>query len=131
MGPKQVVWYFGRGASRYGKNQRGSVDHGIDPRVFVNKDSPDYKPNYGKTFTERQLKILNEEIPLDQVRLQEIAVIKNKAEALGDDEKVEIAKTLYAFKTGAEEYKFAVSVEDAKATLQSLTPWEIDWDKQK
>ena len=28
--------------------------YGLPPSVFQNKDSPDYKPNYGKKFTERQ-----------------------------------------------------------------------------
>lgn len=31
--------------------------YGLPSSVFQNKDSPDYKPNYGKKFTERQLKI--------------------------------------------------------------------------
>lgn len=100
---------------------------GIDQRALVNKDSPDYKPNYGKVFTERQQKILNEEISLDDVRLQELSIIKKKAEALGDEEKAEIASFLIGLKTAPEEFEYTVKKEDAKAVLQSLTPWEINW----
>ena len=60
--------------------------YGLPPSVFQNKDSPDYKPNYGKKFTERQLKILNAEIPIEKVRLTEISIIMRKAESLGDEE---------------------------------------------
>ena len=96
--------------------------YGLPPSVFQNKDSPDYKPNYGKKFTERQLKILNEEIPIEEVRLTEISIIMRKAESLGDEENLDIARMLYAFKTHKEEYQFNISAEDAKRTIQDLTP---------
>lgn len=103
--------------------------YGLPPSVFQNKDSPDYKPNYGKKFTERQVKILNEEIPIEAVRLTEISIIMRKVESLGDEENLDIARMLYAFKTHKEEYQFNIAAEDAKRTLQDLTPWEIDWNK--
>lgn len=103
--------------------------YGLRASVFQDKDSPDYKKQYGKKFTERQLRILNEEIPIEDVRLTEIAIIMRKAESIGDEENLDIARALYAFKTHKEEYQFDVSVDDAKQTLQELTPWEIDWKK--
>ena len=71
---------------RGGTKVESPSDYGLPPSVFQNKDSPDYKPNYGKKYTERQLKILNEEIPIEEVRLTEISIIMRKAESLGDEE---------------------------------------------
>lgn len=97
--------------------------YGLQPSVFQN-----YKPNYGKKYTERQLKILNEEIPIEEIRLTEISIIRRKAESLGDEENIDIARILYEFKTYTKKYQF-ISVEDAKRILQDLTPWEIKWNK--
>lgn len=128
---KSLIKYIGASNSRYANNQQKAKNkkqfYGMDARVFVNKDSPDYRPSYGKTYTERQLRILNEEIPLEEIRLNEITVIMRKAESLGDDEKLAIARVLYNVKTRKEDYRFSVSVEDAKQILQELTPWDIDW----
>jgi len=46
---------------------------------FVNRDDPNYEPNYGNTFTERQLAILEGKVPLSEVRVNELTVLKRKA----------------------------------------------------
>lgn len=127
--------YWKNGVTLYGAGQKKAstekARHGMDARVFVNKDSPDYKPSYGTTLTNRQKKILNEEIPLDQVRTNEIAIIIHKSEAMGDEENASIAKMLYGLKTHKDEFAFSLTANEAKDVLQKLTPWQIDWNKQK
>lgn len=110
--------YWTGGVTLYGAGQKKAVNgkarHGMDARVFVNKDSPDYQPSYGTTLTDRQKKILDEEIPLDQVRTNEITTIIRKAEAMGDEDSVAIAKMLYGLKTHKEEFSFSMTVDEAK-----------------
>ena len=120
---------------KYGAGQKKTIWHkgisGMDARVFVNKDSPDYKPNYGSQLTNRQQMILKEEIPLDQVRVNEITVIIRKAEAMDDMETAAAARILYNKKTHVDGFQFSMTPEEAKAFLQSQTPWKINWDKQQ
>lgn len=97
---------------------------------FVIKESPDYRPNYGKTYTERQLNILAGTIPLEDVRINELAIIKNKAFQMGDLETYETAEALYLRKRDPGTYFPSYSEEEAREILQSLTPWTIDWGDQ-
>ena len=46
---------------------------------FKNKDSPDYVSSYGDTYTDRQLAILNNEIPLYEIRPNELSILYKKA----------------------------------------------------
>ena len=46
---------------------------------FKNKDSPDYVGFYGTVYTDRQLAILNGEIPLSEVRPNELSFLYKKA----------------------------------------------------
>ena len=70
--------YGSKSCRKSGAGLKKVVKHkgltGMDARVFVNKDSPDYRPSCGNQFTKRQQMSLNEEIPLDQVRVNEITV---------------------------------------------------------
>ena len=103
--------------------------YGMDTRVFNNKDSPDYKPSYGNQFTARQRMILNQEMPINQIRRNEISLIIHKAEAMGDEENAAIARNLYEMKLNEGKYQFSMNHDEAKNTLQALTPWKIDWSK--
>lgn len=123
--------YWKSPSTRYGAGQKRALNRkaelGIDPRVFVNKDAPDYKPNYGSKFTERQQMILSEQIPLNQFRLNEITIILHKAEELGDEEKIKKAKALQDLKRHEGLYRVKMRPGEARASLQALTPWKIDW----
>ena len=104
---------------------------GMDSRIFVNKDDPDYRPNYGKVYTERQLKIMNEELPLEEFTQGELTLLTRKAERLEDEEALEKLAYIQKLKDPKTEFTFSVSPSEAKEVLQSLTPWEIDWEKAK
>lgn len=97
--------------------------------MFQNKDSPDYRPNYGKVYTERQLRIINDEISVDDVSNTELVKLMRKAEDLEDFEVVEKIRHLHELKNYVESYPFSFTPEEAKNVLQALTPWEINWDK--
>ena len=94
---------------------------------FVNKDDPNYRPNYGDAYTKRQQDILADIIPLEKVRLNELGILVNKAEQMGDSDSYEQAKALYNRKVDPGIYFPSYTIEDAKAILESLTPWPIDW----
>lgn len=51
---------------------------------FKNKDSPDYVSSYGDTYTDRQLAILNNEIPLYEIRPNELSILYKKAKQKND-----------------------------------------------
>jgi len=121
--------------TKYGAGQKKAMYQkaftGMHARVFVNKDSPDYQPSYGSQFTERQKKILSEEISLDHVRVNELTIIIRKAQAMDDMETAAAAQILYNRKTHVDGFHFSMTPEEAKAFLQSQTPWEINWGTQK
>ena len=96
--------------------------------MFQNKDSPDYRPSYGTVYTERQLRIINEEISVETVSNTELVKLIRKAEALEDHEIAAKVKRLHKMKNYVETYDFTFSPEESKNVLQSLTPWPIDWD---
>ena len=66
---------------------------------FKNKDSPDYVSSYGDTYTDRQLAILNNEIPLYEIRPNELSILYKKAKQKNDVDSYEIAIQMYAEKT--------------------------------
>lgn len=93
--------------------------------VWANKIAPDYNP-YGTVYSERQAKILCGIIPVEEVRLSELAILVKKAEKIGDGENQEIAQQLYEQRSNPSVYFPPYSLEEAKAILQSLTPWKIE-----
>lgn len=46
---------------------------------FKDKDSAEYKPQYGTAYTPRQEKILSGELPLEDIRPNELSLLKQKA----------------------------------------------------
>lgn len=94
---------------------------------FVNKDDPNYRPNYGSTYTKRQMDVLAGIIPLEEVRINDLAILVHKAEQMGDIETYEQAKELYDRKLDPGTYFPTYTIEEAKNILQRLTPWKIDW----
>ena len=99
-----------------------------EPRFnFVDRSSPDYEPSYGKTYTARQRAILEGDIPLEQVRANDLTVIMRKSLQMGDTENYEVARELLRQKTEPNDYVPPYTIQEAKEILQRLTPWEIDW----
>ena len=94
---------------------------------FVNRDAPDYQPHYNSTYSERQLDIIEGYIELDDVRLNELSVLRNKAKYLNDWNTLETVENLYQKKITPDVYFPSYSIEEAKAILQRLTPWPINW----
>ena len=121
--------------SKYGCGQKKAMNQkaytGMDPRVFVNKDDPNYKPSFGRTYTARQLKIMNEELTLDEFTQGELTLLTRKAENFEDEEALAKIAVIQKLKNGEDNFAFSYSPDEAKDILQSLTPWAIDWDKQK
>lgn len=94
---------------------------------FNNVDAPDYIPPCGKEYSIRQLAILNGDIPLSEVRLNELTILQRKAQNLQDFINYEIAQSLYTKKLSGDDYFPTYSIDEAKAILQRLTPWKIEW----
>lgn len=81
---------YGKGTSinKLHRSYRSKLDSSAWFR-FIDKDSPEYQLiKYGRSseYSERQKKILSEEIPLEQVRLNELSRLANKAKTFGDME---------------------------------------------
>lgn len=81
----------------------------------------------GLDYTQRQLDILNDEIPLERIRTTELVMLIRRAAEREDEVNLDIAKDLYEAKVRPNEYEPSLSVDDAKAVLQRLTPWIINW----
>ena len=96
---------------------------------FTNKDGPDYVGFYGTIYTDRQLAILNGEIPLDEIRPNELSFLYKKAKLKGDMDSYEEAMALYQERTTPSEYVPTYTIDKAKEILQALTPWKIKWEK--
>lgn len=94
---------------------------------FNNKDDPNYRPNYGSSYTKRQQSILDGLIELDDIRPNELSILFRKAEQMEDAEAYEIAQELYNQKMRPDGYRPKYSKEEAKEILQRLTPWKLDW----
>lgn len=88
-------------------------------------------PMFGLDYTKRQLDILNDDIPIENVRTVELVTIMKKANERADEMSYDIAQGLYDLKLHPCEYMPHYTLEEAKALLQSLTPWEILWDTDK
>lgn len=78
-------------------------------------------------YTPRQLAILDDEIPLDEIRTTELVAIIKKATARLDGFNLDIANDLLELKKHPSTYFPSMTVEEAKETLQELTPWKLDW----
>lgn len=118
--PKHVQHSWSRYGGRKGKDS-------MCPRVYVNKDAPDYVPEYYRTpMTQRQKDIIDGRIPLDSIRKQELKVIMKKAEYQEDEDTHYEACRLYALKDNEDVYVPTFSKEEAEEMLRRLTPWETD-----
>ena len=130
---KQIYQYKGSKATKYGNGMKKQKifhcdSNGLSPRVFVNKDDPNYRPTYGSRYTQRQIDILNGVLAIDEVRLNELSILYRKADQLGDTENYERALMLYTMKKYPDTYAPQYTQEEAMDILQQLTPWEIDWN---
>lgn len=86
------------------------------------------KPMFGLDYTERQLAILNDEVPIEQIRTTELVAIMKKANERADAFNFDIAQGFYYKKKDPDAFVPGYTIEQSKAILQSLTPWQIDWN---
>lgn len=114
-------------ATKYGKGLSKHKSTYIAKHAFENKDDPNYKPHYGTAYTNRQQSIIDGKIPLETVPMRELGLLANKAKAFGDHDSYDYVHGFMEMEKG-NRYKPEISVEDAMKGLQSLTPWEIDWN---
>ena len=94
----------------------------MGPIFFKAKARPDLE------YTERQLSILSELIPLEEVRTNELTAIIKKARARGNQDICDYAEVLLCIKTLPPNILPTYTLEESKKILQSLTPWTIQWD---
>ena len=85
----------------------------------------------GLDYTERQMAILNDDVPFEQIRTTELSMLMARATEREDVINYNIAKRLYDAKTNPSIYTPSISVMEAKEILQSLTPWIVDWSPKK
>ena len=83
---------------------------------------------YGYDYTERQLAILNDDIPIDEIRTTELSIIMRKAVQHNDTVNYEIANGLREQKIHPCEYFPRYTIDESMAMLQNLTPWKIQWN---
>lgn len=75
-------------------------------------------------YTERQWKILNNEIPLDKVRLTELNRLLCKAKEREEPQWIDTAEALYEQKKNPDNYQPPYTKESAASILASLNyPW--------
>lgn len=92
---------------------------------FGVKESPEYNP-FGRTFTERQEQIIRG-VSQDTVTKNQLTVIMRKAEKLGCPEVAQQIYEMYeAVFTGPND-GCKYTIDEAKAILESLTPWRVPW----
>ncbi len=103
-----------------GKRTSYKGAYGLPPSSFVNKDDPNYKPNYGTKYTERQLAIIAGELPLESLRLNDLQIIIRKAEGIGDIDTADKVQEMYNELKYKDRYKPTVSYEDALVILDQL-----------
>ena len=109
-----------------GKSKKSKLD-GRGQFNFVNTDDPNYKKPCGKTYSEKQLKLLTGEIPWETTPLQQLTVLLYKTEQLNDVAAYKTAKELRDLKLRQRDssYKPDLTVEEAEDILRALTPWNI------
>lgn len=95
---------------------------------FVNKDDPAYKKPCGKTYTEKQLKLLSGEIAWETTPLGQLTRLLYKAETLNDAEATAKAREMRDLKIKQRDagYTPDLTVDEAKDILRELTPWKRD-----
>ena len=90
---------------------------------FKDRDSAEYKPQYGTAYTPRQEKILSGELPLEDIRPNELSLLKQKAKHLDDVEGYEIATLRYEeMLHPLDAYYQHYTAEEAAEILRKLTP---------
>lgn len=81
----------------------------------------------GLDYTKRQLDILDDKIPLSKITTTELTKLIRRASERGDEISLDIARCLYEAKKHPNNYEPQISLIEAKAILQRLTPWTINW----
>lgn len=83
-------------------------------------NDPNRVKNYGRTYTERQLRLLSGDLPWKIVKQTEITIIMRKAEAMDDEENYKKAALLRELKLRQEDYRPQITVEEARSILKEL-----------
>ena len=91
---------------------------------YHEKFDPTYNP-YGTELTERQQRIIRG-MDIYSVSRNELTVLMRKLEKMGDEETLFLVYEMYdELLNTTEDCKY--TIEEAKAVIQSLVPWEIKW----
>ena len=83
---------------------------------------PFQEPHAVRDYTPRQIAILNDDIPLEEVRMNELTKLVKKAEARNDSAILEQAKCLRSEKQDTDRFVSKLTIEEARAILKNLTP---------
>lgn len=81
-------------------------------------------------YTLRQQLILDDEIPLEDIRRNELTVLAHKAAANNDWPAYYWVEDLLDAKLHPCDCVPKYDLEEAKAILQKLTPWPIEWNSK-
>ena len=87
---------------------------------YTDPNDPNRQKCYGRTYTERQLRILSGDLPWEVGRQTEITLVMNKAKAMDDEENYKKAALLRELKLNQEGYHPQMTVEEALEILKSL-----------
>lgn len=116
--------YIAKGAK--GKHVSGRrYKSDLDSRAIFKYKSLDDNPDnkyYGQTYTERQLQIINGDLPWEIVPINQISLLMNKAKSFSDWPVYEKVKWMREQKLLQEEYTPDITVEEARDILKKLTP---------
>ena len=86
------------------------------------------KTRPGLDYTARQLAILDDLIPIDQIRSNELVRLMKKAKERNDGMNYDVAYSYLLQKQNPRVYIPQRTIEESMAILQSLTPWPIQWE---
>jgi len=90
---------------------------------FKDKDSAEYKPQYGTAYTPRQEKILSGELPLEDIRPNELSLLKQRENPRGEVRAYEIPPRLSEeMLHPLDAYYNPNPAEEAAEILRKLTP---------
>ncbi len=93
---------------------------GMDIRVFVNKDSPDYEKPCADTYSARQLDMISGALDPAKVRLNELRGLIYKADKLGDIELAGRMEEIYNRRRNPDMYAPDISYGEAIQLLADL-----------
>ena len=89
------------------------------PRFFLEKAREDTE------YTNRQTSIINGEIPLDDIRINDLVTLLKKTKARHDDDYTEIVQEMLDLKNMPLSSIPLLTLEESMRLMQEMTPWVI------